>query len=116
MFLNLYILGTLKEVWALVLLPLLLLLFLVEPRGETPILYNQKTIRISSALATMAAVILVWLAMYLTFTPIGDSSIQGVQARYFLPLFLPFAYVIYNKKIQVNISKLHYYQHYKFLQ
>lgn len=110
MFLNLYILGTLKEVWALVLLPLLLLLFLVEPRGETPILYNQKTIRISSALATMAAVILVWLAMYLTFTPIGDSSIQGVQARYFLPLFLPFAYVIYNKKIQVNISKLHYYQ------
>lgn len=110
MFLNMYILGTLKEVWALVLLPLLLLVFLVEPQGEPGIVYSQKRIRTGCILATLLSVILVWLAMYLAFTPIGDSRIQGVQARYFLPLFLPFACIVRSSKIQLRISRLRYYQ------
>ena len=110
MFLNLYVLGTLKEVWALLLLPLLLLIFLVEPQGETKPVYSQKRIRIDCIWVTLASVILVWLAMYLTFTPIGASRIQGVQARYFLPLFLPFACIVSGNNIRIKLSRLRYYQ------
>ena len=110
MFLNLYILGTLKEVWALVLLPLLLLIFLVEPQGEPTFIHKKRTLRVYCIVGTVASIVLVWLAMYLTFSPIGEDSIQGVQARYFLPLFLPFAYTLWNGRIQVKISRLHYYQ------
>lgn len=110
MFANLYQLGTLKEVWALVLLPLMLLLFFVEPQGEILYRGKMKKIRFYCLGAVLLSVILVWLAMYLTFTPIGDGSIKGVQARYFLPLFLPFAYAVSNSKITLNISRLRYYQ------
>ena len=110
MFLNLYVLGTLKEVWALLLLPLLLLIFLVEPQGETKPVYSQKRIRIDCIWVTLVSVILVWLAMYLTFTPIGASRIQGVQARYFLPLFLPFACIVSGNNIKIKLSRLRYYQ------
>ena len=53
---------------------------------------------------------LVWLAMYLTFSPIGEDCIQGVQARYFLPLFLPFAYALWGDRIQVKMTRTYYYQ------
>lgn len=36
------------------------------------------------------AVVLVWTALYLSFTEVGKSVISGVQARYYLPLFLEF--------------------------
>ena len=32
---------------------------------------------------------MVWVAMYLAFTPVGSDYIQGVQARYYIPLLLP---------------------------
>lgn len=110
MFLNLYILGTLKEVWALILLPLLLLIFLVEPQGEPRFIYKKRTFRGYCIVATVASVVLVWLAMYLTFSPIGEDCIQGVQARYFLPLFLPFAYALWGDRIQVKMTRTYYYQ------
>lgn len=34
-------------------------------------------------------VVLIWTALYLSFTPVGLTTINGVQARYFLPLLLP---------------------------
>ncbi len=33
--------------------------------------------------------VLIWTAMYVTFTPPGAASIAGVQGRYFLPLMFP---------------------------
>ena len=110
MFLNLYVLGTLKEVWALVLLPLLMLIFLVKPEGEPEFFHNIKIFRKFCASSVILSVILIWLAMYLAFTPIGSSSIKGVQTRYYLPLILPLAYALWNNKIIVKISKLRYYQ------
>lgn len=110
MFLNLYVLGTLKEVWALILLPLLLLIFLVKPQGEPESFQNIKIFRKTCIAGVVLSVILIWLAMYLAFTPIGAGSIKGVQTRYYLPLVLPFAYAVWNNKINVRISKLRYYQ------
>lgn len=108
MFLNLYVLGILKDAWSLVLLPLLALVFLAEPEGEAKMPGNIRKIRWTNLAVTVCCVLLIWVAMYLAFTPIGNNGIEGVQARYFLPLFLPTAYVVWNNRIQVRISRLRY--------
>ncbi|MDD5803184.1 DUF2142 domain-containing protein [Blautia sp. HCP3S3_H10_1] len=110
MFLNFYVLGMLKEVWALLLLPLLLLLFLVKPQGENTIYYNLKRNRWYCIINVFLSVVLIWLAMYLTFSPIGAGQIKGVQARYFLPLLLPVAFIVENDRINIKISRVRYYQ------
>ena len=44
-------------------------------------------------------VVLIWTAMYLAFTPVGQKAIVGVQARYYLPLiYMLFALLPWNKK------------------
>lgn len=32
---------------------------------------------------------LVWTALYLSFTPVGENQINGVQARYYIPVLVP---------------------------
>ena len=94
----------------MVLVPLLMLLYLVEPEGEKALPGNIKQIRKWNLAAIFFSVILIWLAMYLAFTPIGQGSISGVQARYYLPLCIPAAYVLWNRRIQIKLSRLRYYQ------
>ena len=43
--------------------------------------------------------------MYLSFTPVGEASIAGVRARYYLPLIYLEALLLSNSKIKVEISK-----------
>ena len=51
-------------------------------------------------------VVLIWTALYLSFTPVGLTTINGVQARYFLPLLLPLFLCIKPKNIYLkNFSK-----------
>lgn len=51
-----------------------------------------------------AAVIgMIWLAMYLAFTPVGAEEINGVQARYYLPLLLPVYLCICPEQLQIRI-------------
>ncbi len=38
--------------------------------------------------------VLICTALYLSFTPVGENGISGVQNRYFLPLLLPLAYIL----------------------
>ena len=109
MFLNLYVLGTLKDAWSLILLPLLAMVFLASPeKREIPA--NIKAVRITALLTVLGSALLIWLSMYLFFTPVGSSGIEGVQARYFLPLALPFACLVQNRRICLKISELRYRQ------
>lgn len=109
MFLNLYVLGTLKDAWSLVLLPLLAMVFLASPeKREIPM--KMKVVRITALLTVLGSALLIWLSMYLFFTPVGSSSIEGVQARYFLPLALPLACLLQNRRICLKISELRYRQ------
>lgn len=43
-----------------------------------------------TVLLLCAIVGLIWTALYLSFTPVGLMQINGVQARYYLPLLVPF--------------------------
>jgi len=44
--------------------------------------------------SAFAVALLVELALWLQWTPLGDPGVQGVQGRYFLPLALPFIWSI----------------------
>lgn len=109
MFLNLYVLGNLTDVWSFVLLPLLGFLFLLSPDYER-IPLNIKGMRWISAAVVILSVILIWVSMYLYFTPVGMSEIEGVQARYYLPFIMPVAYLLWNRRLRLKITEERYTQ------
>ena len=43
---------------------------------------------------------LIWSSLYIVFTPVGATSILGVQARYYLPLLYPLCMAFYSEKIE----------------
>ena len=45
---------------------------------------------------------LIWLSMYLSFTPVGENQIDGVQARYYLPLLYLAVILVSGKKAVVR--------------
>lgn len=49
-------------------------------------------------------VCMIWGALYLSFTPVGESQIFGVQGRYFIPLMFPLALLIRTSKIKCLLS------------
>lgn len=51
---------------------------------------------------------LIWTALYLDFTPVGNPVINGVSPRYYLPLLLPFSFLFINRKLNCRISKVAY--------
>ena len=104
MFLNFAILGILSDKWAaLFIFVFVLLLFYKDPREPEPKKYSI-WLRIGIILVLAMTVFLIWLALYLDFTPVGSEYIAGVQARYYLPLIYLGALLTLNKKIKVHVS------------
>lgn len=104
MFLNYYLLGVMSDKWCLLIIPVILVLLLYREQKELeqkPLQGNQ---RVFIGIVLVVAMVLVWISMYLAFTPVGDDQIAGVQARYYLPLLYLIALIISNKKIYVQIS------------
>lgn len=50
--------------------------------------------RIIIAILVLILCAMIYGAMYLTFTEVGSSSVEGVQSRYFIPLLLPIFIVL----------------------
>ena len=48
---------------------------------------------------------MVWVAMYLAFTPVGENTIKGVQARYYIPLLLPLYLCLCPDAVRVCVRK-----------
>ena len=46
--------------------------------------------------------------MYLAFTPVGQTAIVGVQARYYLPILWLAIVAAYNGKLSINMTKTGY--------
>ena len=56
-----------------------------------------------------AAVVLVWTSMYLVFTTPGNTYIDGVQGRYYIPLLF-LVWLVFNPKwITVHLKNQDYY-------
>ena len=107
LFLNFASLGSLEEKWSMLLMPLLILLFFVVPERQDGGRFR-KNYRIVNGIIIGCITIFIWIAMYLSFTPVGSDYIDGVQARYYLPLLFPFAYVVWNEKFKVQIKERTY--------
>lgn len=105
MFLNYSTLGTLSDKWSILLLPALtIIMFLDEPENEN--ITQEKTWKkVYMWMILGVTVVLIWSALYLSFTPVGENKIDGVQARYYLPLLYLAALLVTNNKVKVNMKK-----------
>lgn len=66
--------------------------------------------KLAVAAAVFAAMCLVWTCMYLAYTPVGRDVIGGVQARYYIPLLTPIAFLCCNKWLQIDMDDVNYYR------
>ncbi len=106
MFLNYASRGHLQIKWSIMLLPMLYLLVFQKEKGSRRLANCEIWKRI-----------LMWGIFYYgnadwqcnvfgSFTPVGEASIAGVQARYYLPLIYLGALSAFQiRKIKVEISK-----------
>lgn len=102
MFLNFASCGILGDKWSAVLVPLFVILLLYKAPGEEKEQYSLKIWdKLVIAVSLLGTIFMVWLALYLSFTPVGDNQISGVQARYYLPLIYLCASLLSNNKIKV---------------
>lgn len=51
---------------------------------------------------------LIWSALYIKFTPVGQTTIAGVQPRYYIPLLYPIFALLYSDKIEGKWSEKTY--------
>ena len=82
---------------------ILLLLFFVFLTDNKNNVINKKQ-RWSGIGITLFVILLIWSALYLSFTPVGLNTINGVQGRYFLPLLFPILLFIQPRRIQNKIN------------
>lgn len=106
-FLNFAAKGLLSAKWSIYLLPLLGMLFFVPSEEDREGMFSVKE-KIVQILILLSILALIWVALYLSFTPVGQEGIEGVQARYYLPLMLPFAYVTWSNCFQSNMKMITY--------
>ena len=56
----------------------------------------------------LGMILLVWTALYLSFTPVGLNTINGVQARYFIPFIFPLIICFQSRNIKNKIAEKRY--------
>ena len=55
--------------------------------------------KFSVSVIVFGVMCLIWTALYLSFTPVGLSQINGVQGRYYIPITIWILWILRNKKI-----------------
>lgn len=106
MFLNWGALGILSHKWAMLLIPVLFITLLYREKKEDSFCYIS-WYKVFITLIIMITVVLIWVALYLSFTPVGEEAIAGVQARYYLPLLYMAALLVTNRKMYIQMSDNH---------
>ena len=106
MFLNWGALGILSHKWAMLLIPVLFITLLYREKKEDSFCYIS-WYKVFITLIIMITVVLIWVALYLSFTPVGEEAIAGVQARYYLPLLYMAALLVTNRRMYIQMSDNH---------
>ena len=65
--------------------------------------------KLTAAVSILLTIILIWTALYLSFSEVGETVITGVQGRYYFPFLFLIYLCLRNRKI-VNKMKLEKYQ------
>lgn len=78
---------------------LILLVFVVLTDSYKKVAKKEKKteniIKISNLVLNLGIILLIWTSMYLAFTPVGETIINGVQNRYFIPLLFPMILILF---------------------
>ncbi len=90
-------LGTAPTIATYVVLLIGLWLMLTAAKGESRRGIGWKYIALILIMILGTSAI-VWTSMYASYTTVGADEIRGVQGRYFIPMFLPFAVCFLNGK------------------
>lgn len=61
-----------------------------------------------SLISIIGVVVLIWTALYLSFTPVGKTMIDGVQGRYYFPFIFLIYLCLRNRKIKNTFSVKNY--------
>jgi len=77
----------------------------ITDRNEYDIPTSTARYKILISLIVFLTAALFSTALYIAFTEVGANHIAGVSARYKLPLYFPFLYIVGSFKIKNNISK-----------
>ena len=64
--------------------------------------------RLLTIIAVLGIIVLIWTALYLSFTPVGLNTINGVQVRYFMPFIFPLFICIQSSNIKNKMSEKKY--------
>lgn len=70
--------------------------------------YLNKFQKLFIAFTILIIICMIWGTLFLSFTPVGDTAINGVQARYFLPLLMPLLICFSSNNISHNIKNEKY--------
>ncbi len=100
-------LGGLPVFWTWIGLAMLLFAAAFSPAGEERRGYPLRY-KVGNLLVVFGMSSVIWTSMYVTFTAVGANVINGVQGRYFLPLFLPFFGCLIRGGHQVRLEKSTY--------
>ena len=88
---------------------LLLFACLVRTDGEDRLVLPARyKVLLGVMFAGIAAVI--WTSLYGTYSVVGAATIEGVQARYYIPLMLPLLYIFVNNRIKFRWDPVWYYR------
>lgn len=99
-------LGYMGDTTHFILLMLILAMVTFADRDSTGIITNNWKSRIWAAFSIFASIVLVSTALYISFTPVGNSMVNGCQYRYLIPLIFPLLYFVFNIKTDSrNINK-----------
>ncbi len=73
--------------------------------GTTSILRLVWSTRLWTLLMCLAVIGMIWVAMYLAFTPVGYDHVNGVQPRYYIPLLLPIYLCLCPDRIRIRVKE-----------
>lgn len=99
-------LGELSGVTTVIAEVILVSACLFAPKEERPVIAVKYKVLNIIMIFGMSA--LIWTSMYVSYTPVGSTTIEGVQARYFMPLFLPFCYCLFHKRWNCRLTTVVY--------
>lgn len=86
----------------------IVLTIFVTVTGADPKVQLSKKMKIVLSTLIICVAALIWTALYLDFTPVGSSTINGVQERYYIPLMYPLMLLFMSSKIKCEIDEFKY--------
>ena len=90
-------------------LPLVILILIaVTDLNESSFSYAKWRYRIAGALLLVGTSALMASALYVSYTAVGSTTVEGCQGRYLLPLMIPFLAMFFNSKINNENSRRGY--------